>query len=483
LSAVPGGGGNDRISALIAEYADVIGLKDWRVWDANQIMSFLDVHHDVATSFAALITPNALIATLRETVMRSAAPAAIQIGEGLPSSEAAFRHAFEAAGGSTRLGHPTGPAHEFGPGFVQYLRSLDGVHDSVICSLPNQPAVVVAGSVWAEISTLGDPNHGSGVDGAGFPSAAAGEDRYIGPDLPLIELVGGQWGPGSLVSGESGRRVWRPQIRFDPLASRDRTIWTGIKADLRVRIAVRIPWPTWALRIDSAGRRRVEAALAAPDATEVVQVLGRPRQINAGQPRWTKTSDADGRNDTWGVSYECTLDGPDGRPAIVGRALFQLPTMPTESSALTLVDVRVDFDALRPSAPGTADAAPPEQLRISVTELVSVFTCAWQVAIAVLPLAVAVDPTALAPAGAPRLELYVFNERPDTMGGDRTLRTEQMLDLTPFGATTKTNLYDLTIGVTAPLDLTGSEIEATVKAAMVRMAEDVGFTDADLATL
>jgi len=50
LTAVPRTGGKDKISALIAEHADAIGLKDWRVWDAHQIKSFLDVHPNVANA-------------------------------------------------------------------------------------------------------------------------------------------------------------------------------------------------------------------------------------------------------------------------------------------------------------------------------------------------------------------------------------------------------------------------------------------------
>ncbi|MDZ5447757.1 hypothetical protein U2F26_34485 [Micromonospora sp. 4G57] len=149
-----------------------------------------------------------------------------------------------------------------------------------------------------------------------------------------------------------------------------------------------------------------------------------------------------------------------------------------EGSALSLVDVRVDFSALRPDV---LNAAVPADLRITVPELASVFTAAWMLTTTVLPLAVTEDPTTVAPTGAPRLELYVVNERPDTTGGDRILRTDQLLDLSAFGTTTKTHLYDLAIGVTTPLDLRPAEIETTVKSAMVRMAEDYGFTDADRA--
>ncbi|MEU8196451.1 hypothetical protein AB0C10_21980 [Microbispora amethystogenes] len=75
--------------------------------------------------------------------------------------------------------------------------------------------------------------------------------------------------------------------------------------------------------------------------------------------------------------------------------------------------------------------------------------------------------------------MYTVNERPVTEGGDRTLRPDQLLDLTAFGTTTRTHLCDLAIGVAAPLDLTDAEIDSTVMLALVRMGEDYGFTDAD----
>jgi hypothetical protein len=63
---VPGIGGKDRLDKLISQYAGVIGLKDWRVWDAVQITALLDANPRIRRAFAATITPSDLLAQLRD---------------------------------------------------------------------------------------------------------------------------------------------------------------------------------------------------------------------------------------------------------------------------------------------------------------------------------------------------------------------------------------------------------------------------------
>lgn len=261
LSSVPGKGGKDRIDEFIAQYADQIGVKAWRVWDEDQITSFLDVHEDIARSFAALITPDAVLAALYDSVSTPTAEVSerFRLGEGLPGTEMAFRAAYDAAGGPMRLGQPAGPAYEDGPGFVQWLSKPDGTTSGVICALPRHPAVVVADPVWSAINRVGDPAHGGGIDGIGYPAPdSGGPRRYIGPEAQSIELSGGHWGPGALVRRSAEQWIWAPAVRLDPNASLDRDVWTGEGAimDLRLRVAARIPWLSDHLRVDAAGHRR-----------------------------------------------------------------------------------------------------------------------------------------------------------------------------------------------------------------------------------
>jgi tetratricopeptide (TPR) repeat protein len=62
LSGVPGSGGKDRIDELIKQYAADLGLRDWSIWDAPQIGTFLNAYPDVRRGFTALITPSDVLA-------------------------------------------------------------------------------------------------------------------------------------------------------------------------------------------------------------------------------------------------------------------------------------------------------------------------------------------------------------------------------------------------------------------------------------
>jgi hypothetical protein len=86
-------------------------------------------------------------------------------------------------------------------------------------------------------------------------------------------------------------------------------------------------------------------------------------------------------------------------------------------------------------------------------------------------------------AGAPRMELYIQNRHPEAGGGPRVLRTLDLVDLSVFGRTRRTQLGDLSVGVTAPLGLSPEEIGSLVRQALIRMANDFGFTAADAAQI
>ena len=58
-----------------------------------------------------------------------------------------------------------------------------------------------------------------------------------------------------------------------------------------------------------------------------------------------------------------------------------------------------------------------------------------------------------------------------------------MVDLSVFGRTRKSQLRDLSVGVTAPLGLKSEKIDGLVRKALIRMASDFGFTGAETAQL
>lgn len=63
------------------------------------------------------------------------------------------------------------------------------------------------------------------------------------------------------------------------------------------------------------------------------------------------------------------------------------------------------------------------------------------------------------------------------------MRTLDLVDLSIFGRTRKTQLGDLSVGVTAPLGLSAEEIGSLVRQTLIRMASDFGFTGAETAQL
>jgi hypothetical protein len=79
----------------------------------------------------------------------------------------------------------------------------------------------------------------------------------------------------------------------------------------------------------------------------------------------------------------------------------------------------------------------------------------------------------LPPAGASRLEFYIQNRHPAGSGGEHILRTEDLVDLSVFGRTRKSQLRDLSVGVTAPLGPDTEAIGSLVRQALVRMASEV----------
>jgi len=85
--------------------------------------------------------------------------------------------------------------------------------------------------------------------------------------------------------------------------------------------------------------------------------------------------------------------------------------------------------------------------------------------------------------GPPRLELYIQNRHPESVGGQRIVRTQDMVDLSVFGETRKRQLGDLSVGAKVPLGLAADEIRSLVRHGLISMAEDFGFTAADSAAI
>ncbi|WGO91822.1 hypothetical protein QCD61_19190 [Pseudomonas viciae] len=66
LTPVSQVGGKDKLAALVKKYKDKIGLKDYRIWDKDQICALLDIYSDVRTAYTAWITSGDVLAAVLE---------------------------------------------------------------------------------------------------------------------------------------------------------------------------------------------------------------------------------------------------------------------------------------------------------------------------------------------------------------------------------------------------------------------------------
>jgi hypothetical protein len=482
LSGVPGSGGKARIDKLIGDYASAIGLKDWRVWDAGQITAFLNAYPDVRRAFAALITPSEILAQMRdrfdtppEVSVVLNIPAAV-IRPGQPGCESPFTAAYNAAGGTSRLGQAIGEVHETGNGWVQHFAGTPSSEPAVICALSGRSAVAVAESVWDEVCAIGGGRPGGGTAGAGFPVGSQPHASFIGSSSQEVELAGGQLGPGRLVRQGPGRRIWKPDVVFDSETTSDRDSWGTGKGDmdLRVRLAARIPVTGSDLRITGAGRERMLAALRSAPFGDVLLEAARRRGLKVDGLEWDETPD--GHNNTRFAAYQANIQGSGQQPAFLGNLWFMLPGG-YSAELSSVVDMRVDFDAIRAAAsPGAISVQ--DDIPLAREELIDFFTQAWNVTTMILPMTATASLLEVPPASAPRLELHIQNERPEHSGKPRTLRTFDLVDLSYYGKPRKTHYTDLSVGITTPLGLPLEQITALVHDALARMTEDFGFTGA-----
>lgn len=68
LSSVPRRGGIDRVNDLLSAYAQRLGLKDWALWDANQLSAYLDAYPEISRRFAEFLTPGDVLAQAMDTI-------------------------------------------------------------------------------------------------------------------------------------------------------------------------------------------------------------------------------------------------------------------------------------------------------------------------------------------------------------------------------------------------------------------------------
>lgn len=140
----------------------------------------------------------------------------------------------------------------------------------VLCALPHQRPVAVAGEVWQALRAAGAGALGEDpLAAVGFPTPSPQATQVVDADATGMELTGGHWRKGKLVRapGEAAWR-WEPAVRFSMDVTRAAGYWTADPAarQLRLRAVATLPRADASeLAISSQNRLDLEKALPESD--------------------------------------------------------------------------------------------------------------------------------------------------------------------------------------------------------------------------
>ncbi|MEV5400854.1 RNA-binding domain-containing protein [Streptomyces cellulosae] len=424
---------------------------------------------------SGLPTAQALAALVREAAAEAGAMG-LRIGEGLPDQEREMWEAHQqlvAAG----LGQPAGEAWSHGRAALRDLQhARAGQPGWVLCLVAGRPPVAVAAPVWQAIVDAGRADAGQDpLAAVGFPVPSAGEGGpwVLEADAQDVDLDGGSWGAGRLTrSAREGWR-WQPLPRFSLHQGRSAKNWTaGQTPQLRLRALVNLPWADpGALEITKPRRQQLEQQLPSSALAGALTLLSgrRGAQLSAAHWEWGPFG-----NTARSVGYTCTVTAPDGSPALKAAAMLALPTT-LESTVVVCAEVVVEDAAAWAAALG-----PGWTTRLELDEVQEVLLSAWETAAELLPGIVS-DPTQLRWAAPPTTELRLTCEQPAPNGVLPVLDT--FIDLEPFGPGDGGGRPEMAVTITAAPAMGRTERRDLMRQALVRMAREFGYVDADVELL
>ncbi|WP_053679709.1 RNA-binding domain-containing protein [Streptomyces sp. XY66] len=418
-------------------------------------------------------TAEALADLVRQAVSGSGSGGGLRVGQGLPDREREMQEAYRQLA-RAELGEPAGEAWAHGSTALQDLHhERDGEPGWVLCLVAGRPPVVVAAPVWQAIIEAGRnaPGHDP-LAAVGYPVASEGTDGswMVGADERSVDLDGGSWGAGRLTC--SGRGVWRwqPLPRLGLNQGRSAENWTaGQTPTLRLRAVVSLPWAgTDRLEVTKPRRTLLEQQLPHSAVAGAVTMLSLRRGAELPAARWERGPFG---NSARSVGYTCTIGGPDGGPALRASVMLALPTT-MESTVVACSDVLID----NPEA-WAAAVGPGWDTRLGFDEVQAVLLSTWETAAELLPDLVG-DPVGLSWAAPPTTELRMTCEQPVDNGVLPAL--DSLVDLTPLGANDSGTRSQMSVTITAVPTMGRAERQSLMREALVYMARQYGYVDADV---
>ncbi|WP_405559491.1 hypothetical protein [Streptomyces sp. NBC_01180] len=423
-------------------------------------------------------TAKALAELVRQAVSEAGPDGGLRVGQGLPDREREMRVAYgQLAGEGLWLGRPADEAWAQGAAACQDLHhERDGEPGWVLCLVAGRPAVAVAASVWQGIVEAG--RHAPGPDplaAIGFPRPAEDTDVpwVIAAGSRSVDVDGGSWGAGRLTC--SGRGVWRwqPLPRFSLNRGRSAENWTaGQTPALRLRAVVNLPWSgAGTLEINRPRRTQLESQLPYSAVAGAVTILSRRRGAELPAARWERGPFG---NSARSVSYSCTIAGPDGGPALKASAMLALPTT-MESTVVACSDVLIENPQAWAAVLGRG-----RDTQLGFDEVQAVLLAAWETAAELLPDLVG-DPAGLSWAAPPTTELRMTCEQP---AGNSVLPSlDTVVDLAPLGMNDGGTKSLMAVTITAAPAMERAERRSLLREALVHMAHEFGYVDAEVVLL
>lgn len=418
-------------------------------------------------------TAQALAELVREAVSEAEPGSGLRVGQPLSDREREMREAYGQLTGAG-LGEPTGEAWAHGQAVLQDLHhEREGEPGWVLCLMAGRPPAAVAAPVWQAIIEAGrrDPGRDP-LAAVGFPVPPGGRDTpwVIEADARSVDLDGGNWGAGRLE--RSGRGVWRwePLPRFSLHQGRSAENWTaGQQPALRLRAVMNLPFANPdTLDITKPRRALLEQQLPYSALAGTVTMLSRRRGAELPAAHWVRGPSG---NTARSASYTCTIAGPDGSPALRAAAMLSLPTT-LDSAVVACAEAVIEDPAMWAAALG-----PGRDTRLGFDEVQAVLLSTWETAAELLPDVVG-DQSGLRWAGPPTAELRMTCEQPAENGALPALA--QLVDLAPLGDNDDGGgRPGMAVTITAAPAMGRAERQNLMRQALVHMAREFGYVDAE----
>ncbi len=405
---------------------------------------------------------------------------AFQIGEGEPGWKGLFQQAWnELMKEHIWIGEPATDVYTEGPGVVQHFESHLSLFGWVICALPYQRPVVVAGEVWQALRAAGaGAPDGNPLAAVGLPAPAPQATRVIDAQATGVDLTGGRWGKGKLLRDAGGEEWhWEPVVRFDMNMTRAAGYWTadGAAQQLRLRAVANLPWAdAGELAIASQRRLDLEQAWPISELAGVVTALSRRRGADLRAAVWSRGPN---RNALDAFSYSSVIAAPDGPVALSVEVMTALPST-MNFSVVTCAEMRVEDLSAWAEALAAAGARPRQDLRLSMEEVAEFFAVAWQTATEKLAAVVKDNASAMLWADPPTVELRLSAERRYDSTPHPQPMLDDYIDMSSFGRSDRGQLREMAVTITAPQRLDPSDRRNQTLDAMVYMAHQFGFLEA-----